>query len=233
MAPSTLLDLRDLPTMPAKAVLFDLDGTLLDTLADIAGAANAALAREAMPTHPPTAYRQFIGDGVAMLFRRALPTDQDHDDARIERCVAHFHATYATTWNATTQPYPGIAGLLDALTARNLPMAILSNKPHEFTQLCAGEFLDAWPWRAVIGQRDGIPRKPDPTSALAIARDLGFDPSLIVYVGDSSVDMRTARAAGMPAVGVSWGFRPVAELRETGASAIIDEPDDLLAFLDR
>ena len=219
--------------MLAQAILFDLDGTLLDTLADIAGAANAALAREALPTHPPTAYRQFIGDGVAMLFRRALPSDQDHDDARIERCVAQFHATYATTWNATTQPYPGIAGLLDALTARGLPLAILSNKPHEFTQLCAGEFLSGWSWRAVVGQRDGIPRKPDPTSALAIARNLGVDPAAVLYVGDSSVDMRTAHAAGMPAIGVSWGFRSVVELRETGASAIIDHPDDLLALLNR
>lgn len=219
--------------MPAQAVLFDLDGTLLDTLDDIANAANAALAREAMPTHPAASYRQFIGDGVAMLFRRALPPDRDHPDARIERCVAHFHATYATAWNVATQPYPGIADLLDALAARHLPLAILSNKPDEFTQLCAHAHLDRWAWAAVVGQRDGIPRKPDPTSALRIARDLGLPPAEIVYVGDSSVDMRTARAAGMPAIGVSWGFRSVAELQATGASAIIDQPAELLPHLDR
>ena len=217
--------------MPAQAVLFDLDGTLLDTLADIAGAANAALALESMPTHPSASYRQFIGDGVAMLFRRALPSDQDHDNARIERCVHHFHATYATTWNVSSKLYPGIAELLDVLTARNLPLAILSNKPDEFTQLCTRHFLSAWTWQAVVGQRDEVPRKPDPTAALQIARDLAIDPAQIVYVGDSSVDMRTAKAAGMPAIGVSWGFRSAEELRSTGATAIIDHPSELLSWL--
>ncbi len=219
--------------MPAQAVIFDLDGTLLDTLADIAGAANAALALEGFAEHPPAAYRQFIGDGVGMLFRRALPADQDHDDARIERCVTQFHATYATGWNVATQPYPGIADLLDTLTARQLPLAVLSNKPDEFTQLCTRHYLDRWTWAVIVGQRDGVPRKPDPTSALTIARNLGLAPADIVYVGDSSVDMRTARAAGMTAVGVSWGFRSVEELQATGAHAIIDHAAELLPLLDR
>ena len=214
--------------MPTQAILFDLDGTLLDTLADIAGAANAALEREGQPTHPALAYKQFIGDGVAMLFRRALPTDQDHDDARIERCVSQFHATYAGQWNVATRPYDGIPALLDALVARGLPLAILSNKPDEFTQLCTRHYLSRWPWAAVVGQRDGVPRKPDPTSALAIAEALKIPPADFVYVGDSSVDMRTARGAGMRAVGVSWGFRSVAELQATGAHAIIDDPASLL-----
>ena len=218
--------------MPAQAVLFDLDGTLLDTLADIASAANAALALESMPTHPAAAYRQFIGDGVDMLFRRALPPDQDHDDARIIRCVAHFHATYATSWNIASEPYPGIADLLDALAARRLPLAILSNKPDEFTRLCAEFYLSGWTWQAIVGQREGVPRKPDPTAALLIAEQIGIAPTNIVYVGDSSVDMRTARASGMKAVGVSWGFRSVEELRATGALAIIDHPSDLLPLLD-
>ena len=217
--------------MPAQAVLFDLDGTLLDTLADIAAAANAALTLEAMPTLPDAAYRQFIGDGVDMLFRRALPADQEHDSARIDRCVAGFHATYATSWNVASQPYRGIPELLDALVALGLPLAILSNKPDEFTRLCADFYLAAWPWRVVVGQRAGIPRKPDPTAALTIADHIGIAPADIVYVGDSSVDMRTARAAGMKAVGVSWGFRTVEELRATGASAIIDHPTELLGLL--
>ncbi len=217
--------------MPPLAVLFDLDGTLLDTLTDIASAANAALATENMPTHPEADYRRFIGDGVAMLFRRALPPDQDHDDARIDRCVARFHETYATSWNVATKPYPGIAELLDALTDRNLPLAILSNKPDEFTRLCAGAYLGRWEWGAVVGQREGIPHKPDPTSALAIAHQMGIAPADFVYVGDSSVDMKTAHASGMKAVGVSWGFRSVEELRSTGAEAIIDHPLDLLKIL--
>ncbi len=217
--------------MPPLAVLFDLDGTLLDTLTDIASAANAALAGENMPIHPDADYRRFIGDGVAMLFRRALPPDQDHADAQIDRCVGRFHETYATSWNVATKPYPGIADLLDALTGHNLPLAILSNKPDEFTRLCAGAYLGRWKWEAVVGQREGVPRKPDPTSALAIANQMGIAPADFLYVGDSSVDMRTARASGMKAVGVSWGFRSVEELRSTGAEAIIDHPLDLLKIL--
>ena len=219
--------------MTTQAVLFDLDGTLLDTLADIASAANAALVLEGMPAHPDAAYRRFIGDGVDMLFRRALPLDQDHDDARIARCVSHFHATYATSWNVASRPYPGVPELLDALAARGLPLAILSNKPDEFTRLCAGHYLGRWTWAAVVGQRTGVPRKPDPTPALMLAEAIGVPPARITYVGDSSVDMRTAAGAGMVAVGVSWGFRSVEELQATGASAIIDHPLDLLPLLDR
>lgn len=219
--------------MTTQAVLFDLDGTLLDTLSDIASAANAALVLEGMPAHPDAAYRAFIGDGVEMLFRRALPPDVDHDDARIARCVAHFHQTYATSWNVASRPYDGIPELLDALAARALPLAILSNKPDEFTRLCAEHYLARWPWAAVVGQRAGVPRKPDPAPALLLAKAIGIAPARITYVGDSSVDMRTARAAGMPAVGVSWGFRSVDELRRTGAGAIIDHPLDLLPLLDR
>ena len=217
--------------MPAQAVLFDLDGTLLDTLADIAAAANAALVAEGMPAHPDAAYRRFIGDGVAMLLRRALPSDREHDDARVDRCVRLFHETYAASWNVSTRPYDGIPALLDGLAARGLPLAILSNKPDEFTRLCAGAQLGRWSWAAVVGQREGVPRKPDPTSALAIAEGLGLAPADVVYVGDSGVDMRTATAAGMRPVGVSWGFRSVEELRETGATAIIDHPGQLLDLL--
>ena len=219
--------------MPPLAVLFDLDGTLLDTLTDIASAANAALASESMPTHPDADYRRFIGDGVGMLFRRALPPDQDHDEPRIDRCVARFHETYAHSWNVATRPYEGIPELLDALADRGLPVAILSNKPDEFTKLCAGAYLNRWTWSAVVGQREGVPRKPDPTSALAIAEGLGIAPSDFLYVGDSSVDMRTALASGMRPIGVSWGFRSVEELRSTGAEAIIDHPSELLGLLDR
>ena len=217
--------------MPAQAVLFDLDGTLLDTLADIAAAANAALVAEGMPAHPDAAYRRFIGDGVAMLLRRALPEGVEHDDARVDRCVRLFHETYAASWDVSTRPYDGIPALLDALAVRGLPLAILSNKPDEFTQLCAAAQLGRGSWAAVVGQREGVPRKPDPTSALAIAAGLGLDPAAIVYVGDSGVDMRTAAAAGMRPVGVSWGFRSVEELREAGATAIIDHPGQLLDHL--
>ena len=218
--------------MTFRAVMFDLDGTLLDTLADIARAANQALDREVMPTHPADDYRSFIGDGVAMLFRRALP-HESAEDALIARCVEGFHDAYSRCWDDQTRPYDGIPELLDALVARGLGLAVLSNKPDDFTRLYGEHYLAPWPFRAVVGQRDRVPRKPDPAGALEVADVLGIVPAAFLYVGDSGVDMKTARAAGMFAVGVSWGFRPVEELRSTGAQAIIDHPSELLGLIDR
>jgi phosphoglycolate phosphatase len=217
--------------MTFRAVMFDLDGTLLDTLADIARAANQALEREGMPAHPAADYRAFIGDGVAMLFRRALPPARA-EDALIARCVEGFHDAYARCWDDRTRPFDGIPELLDALVARDLSLTVLSNKPDAFTRLYGERYLAPWPFRAVVGQRDHVPRKPAPAGALGIAEELGIEPAAFAYVGDSGVDMKTARAAGMFAIGVSWGFRPVEELRETGADAIIDHPAELLGLLD-
>jgi phosphoglycolate phosphatase len=217
--------------MAFRAILFDLDGTLLDTLADIAHAANEALAFEGFPTHAESDYLRFIGDGVAMLMRRALPPDIV-DDTLVGRGVACFQETYAKQWNVQTKPYAGIVELLDALTARGLPLAVLSNKPDDFTQLFGQTYLAPWPFRAIIGHRGGVPCKPDPASALEIADRLGVEPASCLFVGDSAVDMQTARNAGMSPVGVSWGFQPVETLREAGAWAIIDHPSGLLDLLD-
>ena len=187
---------------------------------------------ENLPTHPagrlPTA---FIGDGVAMLFRRALPPGLA-DDGLVERCVAGFHIAYSRSWDVRTRPYDGIPELLDALAGRGLALSVLSNKPDGFTRMIGGRYLARWPFRAVVGQREGIPRKPDPAGALEIAGLLGIEPAGFLYVGDSGVDMKTATAAGMFAVGVSWGFRSVEELRAAGARAIIDHPSELLGLLD-
>ncbi len=217
--------------MPFRAIVFDLDGTLLDTLADIAHAANAALALEGFPPHPEADYRRFIGDGVAMLFTRALPRDRV-DVALVSRCVTHFDATYGESWNVRTRPYEGIPELLDTLTERKVSLAVLSNKPHEFTRLYGEHYLASWPFVAIYGQREGVPRKPDPAGALEIARRLAVEPGEIVYVGDTGVDMKTARSAGMFPIGVSWGFRPVDELQSSGAAAIIDHPSELLGILE-
>jgi phosphoglycolate phosphatase len=218
--------------MDARAVLFDLDGTLLDTLDDIADAANAVLEGEGFPTHPAGDFRKFIGEGVAVLFRRALPAGIGDDPAFVGRLVEAFREEYGRCWNVKTRPYEGIPELLDALTVRGLALALLSNKPDDFTRLCAGAYLDRWPFRVVLGARDGVPRKPDPAGAFEVAGRLELPPSAIVYVGDSAVDIETARRAGMVPVGVSWGFRPVEELREAGAVAVIDRPGDLLAVLE-
>jgi phosphoglycolate phosphatase len=217
--------------MPFHAILFDLDGTLLDTLTDIAHAANEALEREGFPTHPEADYLRFIGEGVHVLFRRALPPQQS-DDTLVGRCVECFQEAYGRSWNVHTRPYAGIPELLDALTARGLALAVLSNKPEDFTKLYGETYLAPWPFQAVVGQREGVPRKPDPASALEIAESLGVAPASCLFVGDTVVDMQTASNARMVPVGVSWGFQPIEALREAGALAIIDRPSDLLALID-
>lgn len=218
--------------MSIALVLFDLDGTLIDSLADIAGSANTVLESLGHPTHPAPVYKTFIGDGVAMLFRRALPGGLA-EPPLIDRCVAAFHEVYGARWDAETRPYPGIAALLDALVARGLPLGVLSNKPQDFTSLCVSRLLPDWSFQAVVGDRPGQARKPAPDGALSIARELGLPPEQIVYIGDSSVDMRTAVAAGMVPVGVTWGFRSADELRATGARFLIDQPAELLGVLDQ
>lgn len=213
--------------MQYSAVVFDLDGTLLDTLDDIANAANDVLNSAGYPTHPIAAYRQFVGDGVAMLFQRALPATS-RDRNVIERCAERFHDTYEQHWDDRTRPYDGIPELLDRLTELKLPLAVLSNKPHAFTERCVARFLARWEFQAVFGQRENVPRKPDPAAAQEIAASLSIPPDSIVYLGDSNVDMQTARAAGMYAIGAAWGFRSAAELHEAGAELVIESPEELL-----
>ncbi len=213
--------------MAIRAILFDLDGTLLDTLADIARSANEALEIQGFPTHPEADYLRFIGDGVAMLLHRALPPDRS-GEAEVGRCVASFQETYGRGWNVRTRLYDGIGPLLDGLVGRGILLAVLSNKPDDFTRRFGETYLAPWPFRAVVGHRAGSPRKPDPSSALEIAEGLGVEPSECAFVGDSVVDIETALAAGMTPIGVSWGFQPVEALREAGAEAILDEPEKLL-----
>ena len=213
-----------------KAVIFDLDGTLLDTLADIGNAANDVLAERGCPTHDLEAYRHFIGDGVATLFQRILPQGMPTPEL-IAECVSEFAVAYGRRWNENSQIYPDVAALLDELVRRNIPIAILSNKPHDFVGVCVSEFLSAWPFEPLLGQREGIPRKPDPAGVFEVAESLGVTPELCVYVGDSSVDMLTAKNSGALAVGVAWGFRHVDELVEYGADRILDTPQQLLELL--
>ena len=216
--------------MPCQAVIFDLDGTLLDTLEDLGDAVNRVLSALELPVHPIDAYRFFVGDGVTKLITRALPENK-RDAETVQSCLEAFSADYDRHWNVKTRPYDGVGALLDALTARGLKRAILSNKPHEFTQLCVREFLPKWSFDAVIGQREGVPLKPDPAGALEIARTLGIPPAGFVYLGDTAVDIKTAIAAGMTPVGVLWGFRPAKELRESGAKILIEQPLEVLGFL--
>lgn len=217
--------------MTLRAVLFDLDGTLLDTLEDIGRSANESLREGGFPPHPIDSYRNFIGDGVAVLFQRALPADASEDPEAVARCVAAFGRIYDAGWDVASQPYPGIAELLDALRDRAVPTGVLSNKPDGFTRKCVDRFLSAWPLSPVFGQREGVPRKPDPAGAVEAAAAMGVAPAEVLYLGDSSVDMLTAARAGMFGVGAAWGFRSVEELEAHGARAIVRHPSEVLGLL--
>lgn len=213
------------------AVVFDLDGTLLDTLADIADAMNSVLSAHGFPTHPLDAYRTFVGDGVRTLATRTIPAER-RDEADIDRFTAQMRDAYAANWDNKTAPYDGIAAMLDTLVERGVRLAILSNKPHDFTELCVQKLLPRWTFDVVLGHKDGIPLKPDPGGAIEMARLLGLAPGDILYVGDSGMDMTAATAAGMFPLGVLWGFRSRQELLENGARGLCSVPSDIVSFLE-
>lgn len=220
------------PSDPFRAVLFDLDGTLLDTLRDLGEAMNLVLAQRGYPTHPIDAYRYFVGEGAALLVARAFP-EAHRDEASTQAGLAEYRAAYERHWNVHTRPYDGIPDLLDALAARGMALGILSNKPHGMTLRCVEGYLARWTFACVLGQRESVARKPDPAGALEAARRMRVAPDAVLYVGDTATDMDTARAAGMFAVGATWGFRPESELRDHGAQAIVHHPRDVLNLLAR
>jgi phosphoglycolate phosphatase len=216
--------------MKIAAVLFDLDGTLLDTLDDIADAANAVLSSLGMPTHEVAAYKLFVGEGVRRLFEKALP-ENCRDAESIARCAARFNDAYDRRWNVKTKLYDGISELLPRLREQELPLVVLSNKPQAFTERCVGYYFPAGTFACVLGQREGIPPKPDPAGATEAARRLSLPPEKVAYLGDSSIDMQTAVRAGMYPIGAAWGFRSREELLAHGAAVLIERPDELLKHL--
>ena len=216
--------------VPIRAVIFDLDGTLLDTLEDIADSTTSILAQRHFPTHGLDDYRRYVGDGVTMLIERALPEGK-RTAPTIHECVQAFRDEYALNWNNKTKPYPGIYEMLNALTARQVKLAVLSNKPDDFTKRCVPEYFSQWPFHMVIGLNDSTPPKPDPTGARQIAARLNIKPAEILFLGDSGTDMKTAISAKMLPVAALWGFKPRAELEHDGVQAFIDHPKELLAFV--
>lgn len=211
-----------------SGIIFDLDGTLINSLEDIADSVNQTLQEYGYPTHPYNQYRFLVGNGFRSLMTQSLPEDQ-RDEATVARCHARGMEIYAERCIHKSHLYDGIAEWLDDLSLRGIKRAILSNKPHALTEKTTGALLNRWDFEVILGLSDRFPSKPNPTSALYIAQTMGLDPSEIVYVGDSNVDMKTAQAAGFYAVGVSWGFRPRTELEESGADRIIDHPSEWMA----
>ncbi|NTW51017.1 MAG: HAD family hydrolase [Chlorobiaceae bacterium] len=216
---------------PFKAVLFDLDGTLLDTLEDLAISLNSILEKHGYPTHSLDQCRMLVGFGMKALVQSSLP-EQYRGDAIVEPLMKEMQESYSIHWKENSRPYEGIGQLLDTIDKLGLKKAILSNKPDRFTQLCADELLSPWRFDAVMGYREGYAHKPDPQGALLLAGILGVEPSSILYVGDSGIDMETATASGMYPLGVLWGFRPEKELVDAGAAILASSPDEIIALLD-
>jgi phosphoglycolate phosphatase len=213
-----------------KAVLFDLDGTLLDTLDDLADSMNSALSKMKLPVHPVSSYRYFVGDGVKTLVRRVLSPDRQ-DEESVNTCLDLMQEEYGRRWADKTKPYPGIMNMLERLHAGNVPLAVLSNKNDEFTTMVVSRYFPSGVFSMVCGHKKETPLKPDPSGALEIADRLNVKPSDFAYLGDTSTDMVTASGAGMCAIGALWGFRTEEELLKNGARHVIESPDELCRML--
>lgn len=211
------------------AVIFDLDGTLLNTLGDLRAATNHALEVRGLPPHSMEEIRQFIGNGIRLLICRAMP--EGTPEAEIDAALDDFKAYYAAHIHDRTVPYDGIPQLLTALRKRGIKVAVLSNKIDSASQQLI-EFFFPGKTDVVFGEHVGVPRKPDPTSCRMVMQQLGVQPEQVLYVGDSGTDMQTAKNAGLYAVGVTWGFRSKEVLLEYGADILVHRPEQILQILD-
>lgn len=213
--------------MKKKLVIFDLDGTLLNTIADLGNATNHALEQCGFPTHPVPAYTKFVGNGVRKLMERVLP-ESARTPEQVEAMLVHFREYYDAHLTCDTRPYNGIPELLEQLTQRGIAVAVASNKYQAAVERLINHYFPDIAWAAVEGQKEGIPVKPDPSIVFEILGKCPTPKAEVLYVGDSGVDMETARRACVDSAGVTWGFRPVAELREYRADNIIEVPSAIL-----
>lgn len=213
-----------------KLVIFDLDGTLLNTIADLAAATNQALQHYGYPTHDTEAYRFFVGNGINKLFERALP-EGERTEENVLKIRSRFVPYYDEHNADLSCPYPGIPELLSVLQQEEIMLAVASNKYQAATRKLIAHYFPAINFVEVLGQREGIPAKPDPSIVHDIIAKAGVKKEEVLYVGDSNVDMQTAHNAGVTAVGVAWGFRPRAELEALHPAYIIEKAAELLSLL--
>ncbi len=218
--------------MPYQTAIFDLDGTLLDTLEDLYLATNTALARHSLPRRTRNEVRLFVGNGVEMLIRRAVPTDTD--EAVIQAVLTDFKVTYAAICEDHTKPYDGILAVLSALRDQGVRIAVVSNKFDAATkQLCKKYFGDLV--EVAVGERSGVRKKPAPDTVFEALRELGVTAegcaAGAVYIGDSDVDIETAKNCGMPCISVTWGLRDEDFLVDHGATTLVRAPEELLPLI--
>ena len=214
-----------------KAVIFDLDGTLADTIASITYCGNLALSRFGLPSFGEEDYKQFVGDGAAMLIRRALLAAGDERLEHFDEVYETYLEIFAKDCMYQVKPYEGICALLEELKRLSVRIAVLSNKPDRDSLRVVEALFGKGYFDFVQGQREDIPRKPDPAGVYRIMEAFVLPAGDFLYVGDSGVDMKTGRAAGIFTVGVLWGFRDRKELVENGADAVISKPLELLSHL--
>ena len=209
--------------------VFDLDGTLVNSIKDLAASTDYALSKNGFPKNPLESYRYFVGDGVPMLIKRAL---KDNDSPEAEKAVhADFDAYYNKHYADNTQPYAGITELLTVLQQRGIKCAVLSNKPDNFVKIIVSKMFSDFKFSWVQGKADGFPKKPDPTALNFIIRSLGVKKENTLYVGDSNVDIFTGKNAQVQSCGVLWGFRDRDELEKAGAVSIVSKPEEILSLL--
>jgi phosphoglycolate phosphatase len=217
--------------MQFEGVLFDLDGTLVNSLDDIADSMNTVLQQQHFPAHPNEDYKLFIGNGLRNLVRTVLPEAYRTNEELVSECLASMIELYNANCLNKTKLYAGITELLDKLTAAGIRLSILSNKNDALTKKIVQALLPQWNFERVAGLTTEALKKPNPAEALRIAREMDISPERILYVGDSGTDMQTATNAGMLAVGVLWGFRSEDELLSNGAKALAKYPADLIKML--
>ena len=213
-----------------KLVIFDLDGTLVNTIADLADSVNYALQTLGYPAQPYEKFPYFVGNGIYKLIERALPPES-RDEPTIRSVKAVFMDYYMLHNTDKSTVYDGVGELLLALASKGVSLAVASNKVHEATVAMIARLFPGVEFACVLGQRDGVPTKPHPAIVDEILLKTGVERNEVLYVGDSGVDMQTAHNAGLTAVGVTWGLRPRSELEQNSADIIIDKPVDLLEKL--
>lgn len=217
--------------MKYDLVIFDLDGTLLNTIGDLAASVDYVMRSRNLPEHTDAEYRQMVGGGIKRLVERALPSHLASDQDYVEECVTQFRRYYVDNIDRHTQPYEGMCELLGDLRRRGVQVAVASNKFQHGTDRLVSKFFSDIDFVAVEGNREGAPLKPDPQIITNILSIADVVPERAIMVGDSGVDIRTAAAANIASVGVAWGFRFADELYDAGAKCVVTNAEELCAVL--